>query len=81
LRTRSRNCKRTTRGWLNLKGLKKPDWLRFRSSSVTIITTIMIAGITTTIIITITTITITKAHEEKGTSKRMSLFPACSVAS
>jgi hypothetical protein len=68
------------RGWLNLKDLKGPDWPRFRSSSVTIITTIIIAGITTTII-TITTITITKAHEEKGTSRRMSLFPACSVAS
>jgi hypothetical protein len=70
------------RGWLNLKGLKKPDWLRFRSSSVTIITTIIIAGIIiTTTTITITTITITKAYEEKGTSRRMSLFLACSTAS
>jgi hypothetical protein len=69
------------RGWLNLRGLKKRDWLRFRSSSVTIITTIIIAGITTTITITITTITITKAYEEKGTSRRMSLFLACSTAS
>ena len=55
------------RGWLNLRDLKEPDWLRFRSSSATIITTtiIIIAGINTTII-TITTIIITRAYKDKG---------------
>ena len=64
------------RGWLNLRDLRKPDWLRFRSSSVTITTTI-IGGITTIITITIIiiiTIIITRAQKEKGTSGRMSLF-------
>jgi hypothetical protein len=60
------------RGWLNARDLRKPDWLRFRSSSVTITTTI-IGGITTIITI-ITTIIITRTQKEKGTSGRMSLF-------
>ena len=54
------------RGWLNLKDRKRPDWPKFRSSSVTIITTI--------IIITITTIIITKAHKEKGTQAEVPFF-------
>ena len=67
-------------GWLNPKDLrdpKGPDWLRSRSRSVIITITIIIAGITTTTIITITTIIITRAYKEKGTIKRTSFFPAC----
>ena len=64
------------RGWLNLKGLKGHDWLRFRSRSVTI-TIIITAGITTII----TIITTTKPYKEKGAFRRTSLFPACFGAS
>jgi len=69
------------RGWLNLKGLKEPDWPRSRCRLVIIITIIITAGIiTTTIIITITTI-ITRAHKEKGTFARTSLFPTFFIVS
>jgi hypothetical protein len=69
------------RGWLNLKGLKGRDWLRFRPRSVTI-TIIITDGITTIIIITtITIITTTKPYKEKGAFGRTSLFPACLGAS
>jgi hypothetical protein len=64
------------RGWLNLKGLKEPDWLRFRFRLATITTTtITTAGIIITTIITITTIIITRAYKEKGAFTRTSLFP------
>jgi hypothetical protein len=69
---------RIMRGWLNLKGLKGHDWLRFRSRSVTI-TIIITAGITTITIIT--TITTTKPYKEKGAFGRTSLFPGCFGAS
>jgi len=69
--------RQTMRGWLNLKGLKEPNWLRFRSRLVTA-TTIITAGIIiTTTIITITTIIIiTRAYKEKEAFTRTSLFPA-----
>jgi hypothetical protein len=69
------------RGWLNLRDLRGPDWLRFRSRSV-IITTIIIADIITTITIIITTTIITtRPYKEKGAFRRTSLFPACLGAS
>ena len=62
------------RDWLKLKDRKRPDWLKFRSSSVTIITTTITGGITTIIITTITIIIITKAHKEKGTQADVPFF-------